>query len=345
MHTKINESKKSIIISLIGILLVILAIGMITDVSAADNTNKTSESGNKNDDIIKVANTGDTSSKNSTINNPSKSSSDIGNNNDKTKIEDGCSSILFQVSSNSYVYGYRRDSSYVASLYLKKVKFYGIEALKEYKTTNTYFFHSIIFKNGWYIGAGGVDNPKVNKYLENLGAKMVYKKKISSADMKNAMKKVRSLGLGHFVIKSPTGKVGVAIYNKGSFKLSIFTMKSGEYLVIPNSVRLFKKGKIVVKKSNSVDASIYIAGSDRFGVNRRNIMMYNITNIKYMNTTSNKTITETKIKIWTSNDSGKYVGRNTGNKADNIIFNGKKVLASLIPKIPNKKYIGEVILS
>lgn len=52
----------------------------------------------------------------------------------------------------------------------------------------------------------------------------------------------------------------------------------------------------------------------------------------------------TKIKIWTSNDNGRYVGRNTGKKADHIIFNGKKIYASSIPKIPNKKYIGEVIL-
>lgn len=94
----------------------------------------------------------------------------------KSKIETGCCSIILQVNSSAYTYAYRRDSTYAANLYIKKVKLYGIAALKEYKTTNTYFFHSIIFKNGWYVGAGGSDNPKVNKYLQNLGAKMVYKK-------------------------------------------------------------------------------------------------------------------------------------------------------------------------
>ena len=346
MLKKINKDKISIIV-LIGILLAILAIGMINNVNAVDSANKTSENGNKSLGVIKATNTTGTvnttnrGSKNSTTNAKTKPPS----NNAKTNLKDGCSSIILHLNSSSYVYGYRRDATYSASLYLKKVKLYGNEALKEYKTTNTYFFHSIIFKNGWYLGAGGIDNPRVNKYLEDLGAKMVYKKKISSTDMKKAMKKVRSLGLGHFVIKSPNGKVGVVIYNKGSSKLSIFNMKSGEYLVIPNSIRFYKKGKIVVKKSNPVDAGIYIAGSDRFGVNRRNIMMYNVNNIKYNNISTNKTISQTKIKIWTTNDSGKYVGRSTAKRADDVIFKGKKILAKSIQKIPNKKYVGELILN
>lgn len=219
-----------------------------------------------------------------------------------------------------------------------------MEALKEYKTTNTYFFHSIIFKNGWYLGTGGSDNPSVNRYLEKLGAKMVYKKSISSLYMKKAMKKIRSLGLGHFVIKSPEGKVGVGIYNRGSSKLSIFKMKSGEYLSIPNSPRLFRKATYSVKKSNPVDVAIYIAGTDKFGVNRRNIMIYNVTNIKYTDKNTKKPASKTKIKIWVSNDNGKYVGISTGKKADNIIFNRKRISASSIPKIPNKKYIGETTL-
>jgi len=266
-----------------------------------------------------------------------------------SKLESGCCSVVLHVNNSSYVYGYRRDSSYAAGIYLKKVKLYGIEGLKEYKTTNTYFFHTIVLKNGWFISAGGSDNPRVNKYLENLGAKMAYEKKINRIDMSKAMVKVRSLGLGHFVIKSPKGKVGVVIYNKGS-KLSIFRMKSGEYISIPNSPWSFRRGKYSVKKSSPVDAGIYIAGSDRFGFNRRNIMMYDVSNIKSKlaiktnNKTSYKTINKTKIKIWASNDNGRYVGRNTKSLHDNIFYKGKKISGSSISIIPNKKYIGEATL-
>jgi len=259
----------------------------------------------------------------------------------KSKIETGCCSVLLQINSSTYVYAYRRDSAYTANLYLKKVKLHGIEALKEYKTRNTYFFHTIIFKNGWYLGAGGSDNPKVNEYLENLGAKMIYKNSINSTYMQKAMQKVKSSGLGHFVIKSPNGKVGVAVYNYDVSKLKIFKMKSGEYLSIPNSPNLFRHGEYIIKNS-SVDAAIYIAGTDKFGVNRRNIMVYDVTNFKYdENNTKNNT--KTLIKIWTSNDNGKYVGR-ASSKSDNIIFNGKIVRAESIPIIPNKKYIGELTL-
>lgn len=287
MFIKINEKK--IFLLLIGILVANLAISMVNSVSATDNiNNKTSENVlttvniNNNDKIANniVSNNAD-NSKNNTTNNNSKSNSNTNNkSNTKTKLEDGCSSILLQVNASSYVYGYRRDSSYAANLYLKKVKLYGMEALKEYKITNTYFFHSIIFKNGWYIGAGGSDNPSVNKYLEKLGTKMVYKKRISSSDMKKVFKKVKSLGIGHFIIKSPEGKVGVCIYNEGRSKLRIFKMKTGEYLSIPNNPLLFRKAMYTVKKSNPVNAAIYVAGTDKFGVNRRNIMIYDVTNTK-----------------------------------------------------------------
>jgi len=267
----------------------------------------------------------------------------------ESKLESGCCSVVLHVNNNSYVYGYRRDSSYAADIYLKKVKLYGIEGLKEYKTRNTYFFHTLILKNGWFISAGGSDNPQVNKYLEDLGAKMAYNKKINKTYILKAMQKVKSLGIGHFVIKSPKGKVGVAIYNRGS-KLSIFRMKNGEYVSIPNSPRSFRKGNYLTKKSSPVYSGIYIAGTDVFGFSRRNIMMYSVSNIqskiaiKNLNKTSFKTITKTKVKIWAINDNGKYVGRNTKSKYDNVFYKGKKTFGNSLSIIPNKKYIGEAIL-
>lgn len=353
----LNMNKKyfKIIIVLIFLLFVVstiecsIATTKVDDnISNSENTLKSNYTNNSEININNEYLNSNNSALNDVKKTTSKNSNDLNSNTStkkKSKIESGCCSIILQVNSSAYAYAYRRDSTYAANLYIKKVKLYGIEALKEYKTTNTYFFHSIIFKNGWYLGAGGSDNPSVNKYLENLGAKMVYKNSITKNYLEKAMKKVRSLGIGHFVIKSPKGKVGVVVYNYGVSKMNIFRMKSGEYLSIPNSPNLFRHSKYTVKKNNPVDAAIYIAGTDSFGVNRRNIMVYNVTNFKYnKNNTKNNINTKTLIKIWVTNDNGKYVGRNTGSKSDNVFFNGKKVRAGSIPIIPNKKYIGRVVL-
>lgn len=88
---------------------------------------------------------------------------------------------------------------------------------------------------------------------------------------------------------------------------------------------MFRKRTYTVKKSKPVDSAIYIAGTDRFGVNRRNIMIYNVKNIVQTSKNSkkiNKTTKKTKINIWVTNDNGKYVGRSS-NRSDNVIFKGK----------------------
>jgi len=345
----IKTNPKRIFLLLLGILLAILAISTISDINAADNNESKTITSNNDNYNNKILLNSDNSIE-SYININSKNYNNIINhikltanikNKSKTKktMANGCCSIILHVNSSSYVYGYRRDASYAANIYVKKVKIYGMEGLREYKTKNTYFFHSLILKNGFYIGAGGRDNPKVNKYLEKLGAEMAYKNKITVKDLNKAKIRVKSLGIGHFVIKSPAGNVGMVIYNNGRIKTSIFKMKDGEYLSIPNSPSLFRKGKYTIKKSSPVDAAIYIGGSDRFGVNRRNMMIYDVKNVL---DTSMNTETTT-IDIWVTNDNGKYVGK-ASNRADIVIFNKKKIFAKSIPKIPNKKYVGTLLL-
>jgi len=253
---------------------------------------------------------------------------------DKSELTSGCCSVVLHENSTSFAYAYRRDSSYSADLYIKKIKLYGKEAVKEYKTTNGYFFHTIVLKDGWFIGSGGADIPSLNRYLENLGGKIASKGKITNNDMKTAEKTLRKLGIGHFIIKSPEGNVGLSIYNRGSTRTTVFKMKKGEYVSVPNSPSFYRKGSYTIqKKSSLVDAAIYTAATDRWGVNRRNIIAYDVKNIN----------NSTKVSMWASNDDGKYVGRNTL-RADNIIYKGTTTKANSIPKIPNKKYIGEVTL-
>ena len=89
----------------------------------------------------------------------------------------------FTKNNNSFAFAYRRDSTYTANIYIEKTEFYGKEAIKEYKLTKGYSFHTIILKDGWFIGAGcGLNKNRkrsdiINPYdnLEKLGVKIVSK--------------------------------------------------------------------------------------------------------------------------------------------------------------------------
>jgi hypothetical protein len=245
----------------------------------------------------------------------------------------GCCSVLVHVKKGVDVFSYRRDSTYAANLYIQKIKWYGKEAIKEHKNTNGYFFHTIITKNGWIISTGGPDIVWINKKLESLAGKITIKKRITKTDIKSAYKLLKKAKLGHFLIKDPAGNVGLAIYYYGYSKIKVFKMKEREYISVPNNPRYYRHG-FITKKSNPVSSAIYLAGTDRYGINRRNIITYKVENIN----------TSTKIKVWASYDGGKLIKRRGRGKPDNIIFRGHKISAKSLPRIPSKRYIGEVKL-
>lgn len=250
------------------------------------------------------------------------------------KIGNGCCSVLLHVKNGVDVFAYRRDSTYAANLYIKKISWYGKEALKEYKTTNGYFFHTIIAKNGWIVSTGGPDVVWINKKMESLAGKISTKGKITRTDMNSAYSLLKKLRMGHFLIKDPQGNVGLAVYYYGGSKLKIFKMRNGEYVSVPNSPRYYRSGVLsTAKLSNPVSAAIYLAGTDRWGVNRRNIITYEVKNI----------LNITRINIWASFDGGKLIKRYRG-KPDNIIFAGRVIYAKSLPRIPNKKFIGQATL-
>lgn len=244
----------------------------------------------------------------------------------------GCCSVLIHVKKGFDVFSYRRDSTYAANLYIKKIKWYGKEAIKEYKKTNGYFFHTIVTKNGWIISTGGPDIVWINKKLESLAGKITLKGHITKTNVKSAYNLLRKAGMGHFLIKDPSGNVGLAIYNSGRAKIKLFKMKNGEYVSVPNSPRYYRQG-FIKSKSNPVNSAICLAGTDRWGVNRRNVITYDLQNIDNY----------TKVKVWASFDGGKLIKRNRG-RPDNIIFRGHKIYAKSLPRIPSKKYIGTVVL-
>lgn len=239
----------------------------------------------------------------------------------------GCCSVLVHVKNGYDVYSFRRDSEYTANLYLTKTKWYGKDALEEYKTTNGNFFHTIISKNGWIIGAGGPDIPYLNKQLMDLAGKTSTSGHITSNTINSATNILKKLGMGHFIIKAPNDEVGLVTYNGGSLKTSLFKMANGQYVSVPNSPSCYRTG--FTSTTDPVASSIHLAMTDRWGVNRRNIMTYQVQNVRDLINDS------TLIKIYASDSRG---------TPDNIVFNGKLINKYTIPRAPNKKLIGQIDL-
>ena len=249
------------------------------------------------------------------------------------KTSSGCCSVLIHVKKGVDVFSYRRDSTYAANLHIIKTKWYGKQAVKEYKITNGYFFHTIITKNGWIVSTGGPDIVWITKKLESIAGRASVRGHIKKSDINSAYALLRKEGLGHFLIKDPSGNVGLVTYNYGRSKTKLFKMKDREYVVVPNNP-IYYRQSTVSKKSNPVSSAIHLAGTDRYGVNRRNIITYNVQNIH----------NSTEVNIWASYDGGTLIKRYRG-KPDNIIFRGHKIYASTLPRIPSKKYIGKITLN
>ncbi len=238
----------------------------------------------------------------------------------------GCCSVLVHVRKGYDVYSFRRDSVYTANLYIKKTNWYGKEALEEYKTTNGYFFHTIITKNGWIFGAGGPDIPSLNRQLMELAGRTSASGHITARTVTSATSLLRQMGMGHFLIKAPDDYVGAVTYNGGSLKTALFKMSEGQYVSVPNSPSCYRTGYI--STVNPVASSISLAMTDRWGVNRRNIMTYQVQNVKDLVNYS------TNVKIWASDSRG---------TPDNIVFNGNLISKYSIPRAPNKKLIGQMV--
>ena len=242
--------------------------------------------------------------------------------------KNGCCSVLLHVKKGYDVFSFRRDFTYSADLHFVQLKWYGKYAIKEYKTTNGYFFHTLISRDGWIVSAGGSDIPSLNKELENLAGRTSTSGHITSNTVNNAYNILKRMGIGHFVIKSPDDTVGLVIYNGGRVKKTVFKIHDGQYVSVLNHPAYYRNGYI--STSNPVSSAINLETTDRWGINRRNIITYEVMNHK------EKVNYSTMVKIWASNCRG---------TPDNIIFNGHLIKGNSLPRIPNKKFIGQVNLT
>ncbi|MDI9618285.1 hypothetical protein [Methanothermobacter sp.] len=249
------------------------------------------------------------------------------------EVDSDCCSVVVNVNESDAVFAYRRDSTYAATLKIQKTVWNGRETLKEYKTVNGYFFHTIISEGGWMMGAGGPDIVWINRALESIGGDIIRRGNVTSYDMKRAHSLVRKLGLGHFVIRGPGGQAGVSIYRRGYSRLSVFRLRNGEYISVPNSPSYYRRGYYSRWSENPLKAAVYAAGTDRWGYNRRNILLYETLSRE----------NSTLLRVHATFDGGRLLGRNRG-RPDNIIFLGKYVAASSLPRIPTTKFIGSLSL-
>jgi hypothetical protein len=235
----------------------------------------------------------------------------------------GCCSVLVHVKKGYDVFAFRRDATYAANLYIKRSKWYGKDTIKEYKTVHGYFFHTIVSTGGWIVATGGPDIPSLNRKLEALAGRTSVSGHITHSTLNSAYSILRREGMGHFIIKAPNGNVGLVIYNGGRTKEALFKMGNGNYVSVPNSPSYYRSG--YTSTVNPVSSAIHLETTDRWGANRRNIITYQVMNTNYI----------TQVKIWASTCRG---------TPDNIYFGGKKIGKYTLPKIPNKKYIGQVNL-
>ena len=244
--------------------------------------------------------------------------------------EMGCSSIYIHVNENESAVAFRRDSTYAADLYIVAQKWHGRNAVKQYKLTGTYFFHAIVTSDGWLVGTGGADNPTINKKIESLAGQMVSSNNIQNSKLNTIRKYERSLGIGHFAIVNPKGNYAI-VWKSGYVKGKL---KNGQYIDVPNSRGMFRKGSYKSFSKDTATAALRIAATDRFGVNRRDITVFH-----YKRSTKNYQ-TSAQVKAYAANDKGNLAGRRTGGKSDNIHYKKTYISRSKLPGTPNKKLLG-----
>jgi hypothetical protein len=181
------------------------------------------------------------------------------------------------------------------------------------------------------IGTGGMDNPSINKAIEDLAGKMVKANKIKSSYLKKIQYYEQCLGLGHFSIKAPDGRFAV-VWLDGYWTGKL---KPGEYISVPNLKSYYRYGTYDKFSSSPLKAAVRVGATDGFGQNRRDITLF-----VWKSETDSDFKTTSLVKTYGANDNGRLVGRSTGYLMDDIYYKNKFVSKYDLPDTPSMKYIG-----
>ena len=252
---------------------------------------------------------------------------DLPNTNETDMI--GCCSIIWQLDGNETLMSYRRDCDLGADIHIENVDWHGHNVIKQYKTDNNYFCHVIITSDGWVIGLGGTDDGIDNQIAENITADMVNDNyTISESELKKIQEIKEPYGKGHVIIKAPNGNYGFATVDK----LKTGTLAPGEYISIPNDYQYSRRDNITVGVQDDIKQMNNVSRSDLYGLDRREIIAYDIQLGENNNTTD----------IYASNEDGGLVGVDNSIYIDDIYVNETLIKGEDIPLAPDYIKIGSV---
>ena len=244
----------------------------------------------------------------------------------------GCCSIVLQLENNDTIMSYRRDSNVTADVHIENVQWHGKNVIKQYKTEEGYFCHVIITNDGWVIGLGGIDDGIDNEKCENITADMISDDySISKESLAKIQKIKKPYGRGHVLIKAPNGNYGFANVDK----LKTGKLKPGQYISIPNNYSYSRAGNVSLDTPDKIKAMTELSQSDKYGVDRREIITYDF----HSNVTNNTT------DIYVSNEDGSKLGINYTDCIDDVYLNKTLIKGKDIPIGPDYKKIGSVSFS
>ncbi len=244
----------------------------------------------------------------------------------------GCCSIIIQMDGNDTLMSYRRDSDLNADIHIEKVNWHGYDAVKQYKTDNNYFCHVIVTSDGWVIGLGGTDDGIDNQIAENITANMINDNNtISVSELEKIQKIKEPYGKGHVVIKAPNGNYGFATVDK----LKTGNLVPGQFISIPNDYQYSRGDNITLNMDDPIKTINNLSRSDLYGLDRREIITYDVNIGENNNTTD----------IYVANEDGGLVGANNSIYIDDIYVNGTAIQGKDIPLAPDYIKIDSVTFS
>ncbi len=247
--------------------------------------------------------------------------------------DEGCCSVIVQVTGSHNVVAFRRDAKFQAELIITQKRFHGKKAAVEYKINGGLFYHTVITDNGWIIASGGIGTIR-NHELMSLAGQIMENGIINQNSMEKAQSILRSMCVGHFLIKSPDNYVGSVICCKDTALTKLFKMQDGDFVSVPNAPQFYRDGSFTEFSSNPLTAAARIAGTDLWGVNRRNVIFQDVE----------KNRDNTLIQVWASFDNGSLIDRNEGKGGpDNIQFLKNPLIpGENLPIIPEMTKIGVI---
>lgn len=243
--------------------------------------------------------------------------------------ESGCCSVILHLGENHTIMSYRRDANLTADVYIEQVNWSGHPSVKQYKTENGYFNHVIVTSEGWVIGLGGIDDGEDNERCEKIATEMITDdNNISKYALEQIQEIKKPYKRGHIIIKAPNGNYGFATPDA----LKMGQLKPGEYISMPNKYEYSRSGNVTLNDNDTIKTMVELAQSDLFGLNRRDIFVYDFNVGENGNTTD----------IYLSNDDGSFADMNTKDCHDDVFYNNTKYEGSKLPLGPNYEKIGSV---